>query len=128
MSSGRTLCSRYWVWCCCGRGTGNLKRCDVGGARARLAGEGRDLGRKRVERGEGENHMKVLVSAASRHGATSEIADELGKMLHEALHERGGGGDDVAVDVLPAERVSSVEEYDAVVLGSAVYAGHWLEP
>jgi menaquinone-dependent protoporphyrinogen IX oxidase len=31
--------------------------------------------------------MKVLVSAASRHGATSEIADGLGRMLREALHE-----------------------------------------
>src|SRR5215213_11157843 len=69
--------------------------------------------------------MKVLVSAASKHGATLEIAEEISRGLLEALHERGGG---VVVDVLPAERVSSVEEYDAVVLGSAVYAGHWLEP
>jgi menaquinone-dependent protoporphyrinogen oxidase len=69
--------------------------------------------------------MKVLVSAASKHGATSEIAEEIGKVLHDTLHERG---DDVVVDVRPPERVSSVEDYDAVVLGSAVYAGHWLEP
>jgi menaquinone-dependent protoporphyrinogen oxidase len=68
--------------------------------------------------------MKVLVSAASRHGATSEIAEELGRTLREALHER----DEVQVDVLPAEQVSSVEGYDAVVFGSAVYAGRWLEP
>ena len=71
--------------------------------------------------------MKVLVSAASKHGATLEIAEEIGRVLREALHERGVGND-VAVDVRPAEQVGSVEDYDAVVLGSAVYAGHWLEP
>ncbi len=68
--------------------------------------------------------MKVLVSAASKHGATAEIAEEIGKELRAALDERGGN----VVDVRPAEEVSSVEDYDAVVLGSAVYAGHWLEP
>lgn len=66
--------------------------------------------------------MKVLVSAASRHGATSEIAEEIGRTLREALHERD------EVDVRPAEQVSSVEGYDAAVLGSAVYAGRWLQP
>jgi len=72
--------------------------------------------------------MKVLVSAASKHGATSEVAEEMAKALREALNERGGqGGVDVVVEVRPAEEVSSVEDYDAVVLGSAVYAGHWLE-
>jgi len=75
---------------------------------------------------ERERNMKVLVSAASKHGATSEIAEEIGEALREALHKRGG--DDVVVDVRPAEQVSSVEDYDAVVLGSAVYAGHWLQP
>jgi menaquinone-dependent protoporphyrinogen oxidase len=71
-------------------------------------------GKTQVERREEESHMKVLVSAASRHGATSEIAEEIGKALR--------------VDVRPAEQVSSVEDYEAVVLGSAVYAGRWLQP
>ena len=72
--------------------------------------------------------MKVLVSAASKHGATSEVAEEIGRALREALNERGReGGEDAAVVVHPAAEVSSVEDYDAVVLGSAVYAGHWLE-
>src|SRR5215204_53294 len=72
--------------------------------------------------------MKVLVSAASKYGATSEIAEKIANTLREALSERGGlGGDDVVVDVVSAEQVGSVEDYDAVVLGSAVYAGHWLE-
>lgn len=64
--------------------------------------------------------MKVLVSAASKHGATSEISEEIGKILREALEGHN-------VDVRPPERVSSVEDYDAVVIGSAVYAGHWLK-
>jgi menaquinone-dependent protoporphyrinogen oxidase len=64
--------------------------------------------------------MKVLVSAASKHGATSEISEEIGKILREALEGH-------SVDVRPPERVSSVEDYDAVVIGSAVYAGHWLK-
>jgi menaquinone-dependent protoporphyrinogen oxidase len=80
------------------------------------------MAEKYKSRDEKEYCMKVLVSAASRHGATSEIAEEIGK----ALHERGD--DEVVVDMRSAERVSSVEDYDAVVLGSAVYAGHWLEP
>lgn len=71
--------------------------------------------------------MKVLVSAASKHGATAEIAEEIGRELREALNEGTGGGD-VVVEVRPPGEVSSVEDYDAVVLGSAVYAGHWLEP
>ena len=48
--------------------------------------------------------MKVLVSAASKHGATAEVADEIGRELREALNKRSGTGDDeVTVDVLPAE-------------------------
>ena len=72
--------------------------------------------------------MKVLVSAASRHGATSEVAEESARGLREALNVRGGEGrDGVAVEVRPPEEMNSIEDYDAVVLGSAVYAGHWLE-
>lgn len=69
--------------------------------------------------------MKVLVSAASKHGATAEIADAIGEALREELE--GLGDEDAVVDVIPPERVSSVESYDAVVLGSAVYMGRWLE-
>jgi menaquinone-dependent protoporphyrinogen oxidase len=71
--------------------------------------------------------MKVLVSAASKYGATSQIAEEIGRVLREALDDRSLGSDFV-VDVRPPEEVGSFEDYDAVVLGSAVYAGHWLAP
>src|SRR5687767_5059535 len=62
--------------------------------------------------------MKVLGTAASKHGSTHEIAERIA----ETLREKGG---DVARR-LP-EEVLSVDEYDAVVLGSAVYAGHWMK-
>jgi len=63
--------------------------------------------------------MKVLVTAATKHGATGEIAAAVGDVLRKR-------GLDVAVKA--PEDVSSVEHYDAVVLGSAVYVGHWLTP
>jgi len=62
--------------------------------------------------------MKVLVSAASRHGATAEIARTIGDTLQEA------GLDAV---VLAPDAVTTLDEYDAAVLGSGVYVGHWME-
>ena len=63
--------------------------------------------------------MKVLVSVASRHGATLEIASVIESVLEQA---------DIVVDLVPPERVASIEPYDAIVIGSAVYAGRWLAP
>jgi len=63
--------------------------------------------------------MRVLVTAATRYGASAEIA----QTIAEVLGERG-----LEPTVLPPEQVEEVDGYDAVVLGSAVYAGHWLKP
>lgn len=63
--------------------------------------------------------MKVLVAAASKHGATSEIARHIGEVF-----EAHGGID---ATVRAAEQVERVADYDSVILGSAVYAGHWLK-
>ena len=63
--------------------------------------------------------MRILVTAASKHGATTEIAEAIGSTLVEA------GAD---AEVLAPEAVDDLAGYDAVVLGSAVYAGRWLEP
>lgn len=63
--------------------------------------------------------MRVLVTAASKHGATSEIA----AMIGSALTARG-----LDVSVLAPEAVDGVGDYDAVILGSGVYAGRWLDP
>ena len=62
--------------------------------------------------------MKVLVSAASRHGATAEIARAIGDTL------AGAGLDAV---VLAPDAVATLDDYDAAVLGSGVYVGHWME-
>lgn len=61
--------------------------------------------------------MTVLVTAASKHGSTAEIARAIAVAL-------AGAG--VPVTVQPPEQVGSIGDYEAVVLGSAVYAGHWL--
>ena len=63
--------------------------------------------------------MKVLVSAASKYGATGEIAEAVG----EALAGKG-----LEVTVIPPQEVGAIEEFDAVVLGSAVYMGQWMKP
>ncbi len=61
--------------------------------------------------------MKVLVSAASKHGATAEMAEAIGRRLSTAGHD---------VTVVEPNEVTHVERFDAFVLGSGVYAGHWL--
>jgi len=63
-------------------------------------------------------NKKVLVAYASKYGATTEIAERVGRVLEQA---------GLDVDVLPAGYVAELERYHAVVLGSGVYAGHWLK-
>jgi menaquinone-dependent protoporphyrinogen oxidase len=62
--------------------------------------------------------MRVLVTAASRHGATTGIAEAVAEAL------RGGG---LTVDLVAPEDVNALEPYDAIVLGSGVYAGRWID-
>lgn len=59
---------------------------------------------------------QVLVAYATKYGATAGIAEKIGEVL------RGAG---LQVDVLPAGKVRDLTPYQAVVLGSAVYAGQW---
>ena len=63
--------------------------------------------------------MKVLVTAASRHGATTEVAALIGAVLQAAGLE---------VYVLHPAEVTGLNGYEAAVIGSAVYVGHWLDP
>jgi menaquinone-dependent protoporphyrinogen oxidase len=63
--------------------------------------------------------MKVLVSVASRHGATMEIGAAIAAVLAEV---------GIEVDRTPPERVVDVTAYDAILIGSGVYAGRWLAP
>lgn len=63
--------------------------------------------------------MRVLVSAASRNGSTEEIAGAIGDVLRSRGFE---------VALTPPGDVGVLTGFDAVVLGSAVYTGHWLAP
>jgi len=66
-----------------------------------------------------ERQPRVLIAAASKHESTTEIARVIGDQL---------AGEGVAVDMVPPAAVDSIDDYDAVILGSAVYAGRWLAP
>ena len=58
----------------------------------------------------------VLVAYGTTNGSTAEIAEAVAKVLRE---------DGLTVDVLPAQAVTSVASYEAVVVGGGVYAGRW---
>ena len=62
--------------------------------------------------------MRVLVTAASKHGATNEI----GETIADVLRQRG-----LDVTIATVDDVQSLDAYDAVILGSAIYVGRWLK-
>lgn len=59
---------------------------------------------------------KVLVAYASKHGSTAEIAAAVAEDLGQA---------GLSVDCVATGEVASLADYDAVVLGSAVYMRRW---
>ena len=61
--------------------------------------------------------MKILVTAAGKHGSTEEIAT----IIAEGLRQRGL---DAALE--HPDEVASLDPYVGVVIGSAVYAGRWM--
>jgi len=61
--------------------------------------------------------VRVLVTAATRHEATAELA----AAIAAALERRG-----IDAEARPIGEIGEVGGYDAVVLGSAVYVGRWL--
>lgn len=63
--------------------------------------------------------MRILVTAASRHDSTRQVAEAIAETLANA-------GIDVVLR--RPEEVGHLTGYDGVVLGSAIYGGHWLKP
>ena len=62
--------------------------------------------------------MRVLVSTASKHGATADI----GRAIADVLITEG-----LEARVAAPEDVVGLDGTDAIVLGSAVYAGRWMK-
>jgi menaquinone-dependent protoporphyrinogen oxidase len=63
--------------------------------------------------------MKVLVAVASKHGATTEI----GQVIEASIRSSG-----LDAELRQIDEVRGLGAYAAVVIGSGVYAGHWMRP
>jgi menaquinone-dependent protoporphyrinogen oxidase len=61
--------------------------------------------------------MTILIAVAGRHGSTREIADVIAQEMRDSGHE---------VDVRKPEDCDEVDQYDAVIAGSAVHMGSWM--
>lgn len=61
--------------------------------------------------------MRILITAASKHGSTREIAEAMARRLESYGHE---------LTLQSPSEVSDVTQFDAVVLGSAVYITQWM--
>ena len=61
---------------------------------------------------------KVLVTFASSHGATAEIAQVIGTVLRD---------NQLVVDVRRLEDLKELSSYEAIILGSAIYTGEWIQ-
>jgi len=62
--------------------------------------------------------MKVLVTAASKHGSTRELAETITRVLEE--HGLSAG-------LVDMDEVDDLSGYDAYVVGSGIYLGNWLK-
>ena len=60
--------------------------------------------------------QKILVTYASKHGATAEIAKRITSFIAQHGSE---------VETVPVDKVTSLVGYSAVVLGIALYMGRW---
>lgn len=64
--------------------------------------------------------MTILITYASKHGATMGIAERIGRKLSQL-------GQDVVVLPMAAVGDTEVSTYDAFVVGGAAYYFHWMK-
>ena len=62
--------------------------------------------------------MKVLVTAASKHGSTRELAETIARVLEEH---------GLSAELVEMDEVDDLSGYDAYVVGSGIYLGNWLK-
>ena len=62
--------------------------------------------------------MTVLVTAASRHGATRELAETIARVLEDHA---------LSTHLVAMNEVDELGRYDAFVVGSGIYLGNWLK-
>ena len=62
------------------------------------------------------NTRSILLAYATRFGSTQEVAETITAELREAGLE---------VDLQPMQEVKTLDNYDAVVLGAAIYGSKW---
>ena len=63
--------------------------------------------------------MRILIAVSSKHGGTYGIATRLRTELSARGHDAA---------VMTIDRSRCPDEYDAYVVGAAIYAGHWMKP
>ena len=61
-------------------------------------------------------NQSILLAYASRFGSTQEVAESIAAILRAAGH---------SVDIQPMQAVKTIGNYDAIVLGAAIYGGKW---
>ncbi len=61
--------------------------------------------------------LKALVAVASPQGSTTQV----GRAIATELRQAG-----IAADLRDVREVASIDEYDAVVVGSAIHSHHWM--
>ena len=62
------------------------------------------------------NTKSILLAYASRFGSTQEVAETIASILSKA---------ELEVDLQPMQEVKSLDRYNAVVLGAAIYNAKW---
>ena len=62
--------------------------------------------------------MKVLVTAASKHGGTHELAETIARVLE---------AEGLSTELVQMDEARDLGSYDAYVIGSGIYLGNWLK-